>query len=73
MTGQSARIYRERKGLALTRRRIGRANFDPSANIVRSTPAITLPEHQLVERAFGSPDVVTLNSNWPNQELSSHD
>lgn len=72
MTGQSARAYRERKGLDVTRRRTGRSVLAPGDNIVLSTPAIVLPEHQLVERVSGSPDVAGTSVIWPSEERSSH-
>lgn len=73
MTGQSARAYRERAGLEATRRSTGRSTLEPSANIVRSTPALQLPAHQLLERASGTPDVVGISTIWPDEELRSHE
>ena len=73
MTGQSARTYRERTGLAPTRRSLGRATLEPCANVVLSTPAITLPEHQLIENANGTPDAEGITALWPKETVSSHD
>ena len=68
MTGQSARLYLERKGRIDTRRTHFGSVLDVGSTAVSHVATLINPTIQLINDDFGTPDKSGVSEIWPDKE-----